>query len=225
MNALSERFTDVGAFVVANTVVDSPALCPEIRLRLLKDDAPLKDDCPLFQGKPHLFSWDGPRPYWAFAWAGGQALARFILDRPELVRGKRVVDVGSGSGICAIAAALSGAAAVIALDSDAVAVKAIEMNARLNDVVVTAHHADMATCISEEWEVLLAGDAFYNCCNYQWVLGLAERGRVILFGDPSCRGFPKEHCEQLASCRVKTYPDLETWTADAEVLRLKRGRG
>jgi len=81
-------------FVEANTYIGTPPLCPEIKLRFLREDAPLKETAPIWRGKPHLFDWEGPRPYWAFAWSGGQALARYNLDHPEMARKKSVLDFG-----------------------------------------------------------------------------------------------------------------------------------
>jgi predicted nicotinamide N-methyase len=197
------------AFVGANTCVVSPPLCPELRLRLLKKDAPLKDAAPARDGNPHLFDWQGPRPYWAFAWASGQALARFIFDNPEIVRGKRVVDFGAGSGIAAIAAAVAGAASVIAADVDPIAVEAIILNASLNDVAVSATQEDVLTRSESDWEVLLAGDVFYGGGDTTWFLDLARKDRLILIGDPPERGFPKGHLTELARYSVRTFPDLE----------------
>ena len=148
------------AFVEANTCVVSPPLCPELRLRLLREDAPLRDAAPVWRGNPHLFDWQGPRPYWAFAWGSGQALARFILDHQEMVRGKRVVDFGAGSGIAAIAAAVAGAALVIAADIDPIAVEAILLNANLNDVAISATQENVLIRGQFHWDVLLAGDVF-----------------------------------------------------------------
>lgn len=213
---------DLEAYIKDNTFIASPPLCPEIQLHLLKDDAPMKETAPVWRGGPHLFDWEGPRPYWAFAWAGGQALARFILDNPGIVKGRKVIDFGAGSGICAIAAALSGASSVSATDLDPAAIKAIEMNAGLNGVDVTALQENIIENSNHDWDVFLAGDAFHNGQEHHWLLALAEEGKTILFGDPSCRGVPREHCEQLTCHNVMTYPMLEDWTAEAQVLRLKR---
>ena len=177
-------------------------------------------DAPVRKGVPYIFDPEGPRPYWAFAWAGGQGLARFILDNPAMVRGCRVVDFGAGSGICAVAAARSGAAHVVATDIDPVAVKAIEMNARYNEVSVEPLMADLKDKEPCEWDILFAADAFYNGQDHAWLLRHAACKRSVIIGDPSCRGFPKHLCTELARYRIRTYPDLEDWTADVQILRV-----
>jgi len=186
-------------------------LCPELRLRFLKEDAPLKKPAPLWRGAPHIFDWEGPRPYWAFAWGGGQALARFILDNPKTVEAKNILDLGSGSGIAAIAAAKAGAATVIANDIDPIAIEATKLNARLNDVVITATQATMAESSQQKCNVLLAGDVFYPGFGSEahWFFDWASEDRLILIGDPPERGFPKEHLQELNRYTVRTFPDWE----------------
>lgn len=215
------------SFVEANTYIDSPPLCPEIKLRFLKEDASLKERAPIWRGKPHLFDWEGPRPYWAFAWGGGQALARLILDHPGYVKGKKVVDFGAGSGIAAIAAALVGAASVTATDVDPIAVQAIELNAILNKAAITTRCVNIAGKRGHRWNVLLAGDVFSAGGDPSWLLPLAEKGRKILIGEPPERGFPKEHLKVLAHYSVRTFPDFEhpeVKEASVYVFSKRRGR-
>lgn len=199
------------SFIEANTFVDTLTLCPELRLRFLKEDAPLKKTAPLWRESPHIFDWKGPRPYWAFAWGGGQALARFILDNPKTVEAKNILDLGSGSGIAAIAAAKAGAAMVIATDIDPIAIEATKLNARLNDVVVTAIQATMSEISQQQCDVLLAGDVFYlgfdNSAH--WIFHWASKGRLIMIGEPPQRGFPKEYLQELVRYTVRTFPDWE----------------
>lgn len=199
------------SFIEANTFVGTPPLCPELRLRFLKEDAPLKKTAPLRQGAPHIFDWEGPRPYWAFAWAGGQALARFVLDNPKTVESKNILDLGSGSGIAAIAAAKAGAATVTATDIDPIAIEATKLNARLNDVVTAAIQAAMAESSQQQCDVLLAGDVFYHGfdSNAHWIFDWASGGRLILIGDPPERGFPKEYLQELTRYTIRTFPDWE----------------
>ena len=121
---------DTTAFIEANTHFQATPLCPEIEVRLLRPDASM------WKSANHIFDDNGPRPYWAFAWGSGQSLARFVLDHPEVVLGRRVFDFGSGCGIAAIASAKAGACQVIATEIDSVAVRAIELNAQHNGVVV-----------------------------------------------------------------------------------------
>jgi predicted nicotinamide N-methyase len=195
--------------VEANTYIDSPPLCPEIKLRFLREDAPIKAKAPVWRGKPHLFDWEGPRPYWAFAWGGGQALARFILDHPAYIRGRRVVDFGAGSGIAGIAATLSGAALVIATDVDPIAIRAVQTNAALNHVFIGIMCEDISKKRRQNWDVLLAGDVFSTGGNPDWLLPWARRNRLILIGEPPFRGFPKEHLRLLENYSVRTFPDFE----------------
>jgi predicted nicotinamide N-methyase len=199
------------SFVEANTFVGAPSLCPELRLRFLREDAPLKETAPLWREAPHIFDWEGPRPYWAFAWGGGQALARFVLDNPKIVAGKKVLDFGSGSGIAAIAAAKAGAATVTATDIDPVAIEATKLNARLNDVVITAIQATMAESSQQQCDVLLAGDVFYLGfgSDAHWFFDWALEGRLILIGEPPERGFPKEYLQELIRYTIRTFPDWE----------------
>jgi predicted nicotinamide N-methyase len=138
-------------------------------------------------------------------------LARFILDNPQVVRGQDVLDFGAGSGIAAIAAAKAGATSVTATDIDPIAVQAIKINARLNDVVITAKQKNTAECKEHNWNVLLAGDVFYlgRDSDANWLFDRAFEDRLILIGDsPGC-GFPKEELKELARYAVRTYPDLE----------------
>lgn len=203
--------SDNVSYVKANTFVGSPPLCPELKLRLLTQDAPLTDTAPTSRGQPHIFDSEGPRPYWAFAWGSGQALARFILDNPQIVRAKHVLDVGAGCGTAAIAAAKAGAASVTAIDVDPIAVQAIMLNAGLNDVRITAKKQRMAECTDQSWNVLLVGDV---CCmadesDVRWLCSQAREDRLVLVGEPPQRGFPKEKLEELVRYKVRTIPDWE----------------
>lgn len=199
------------SFIEANTFVGTPPLCPELRLRFLKEDAPLKNTAPLRREAPHIFDWEGPSPYWAFAWGGGQALSRFIFDNPKTVESKNILDLGSGSGIAAIAAAKAGAATAIATDIDPVAIEATKLNARLNNVVITAIQAGIAKTSRQQCDVLLVGDVFYYGfdSNAHWIFDWALEGRLILIGDPPERGFPKEYLQELTRYTIRTFPDWE----------------
>src|SRR5580692_869145 len=122
---------DPAAFVRANTAIGSPPLVPEIRLHLATEVTPIWQAT-----EESLARFGTPPPFWAFAWAGGQALARYLLDHPETVAGKEVLDICSGSGIVAIAAAKAGAAKVVAAEIDPFAATAIALNTALNDVSI-----------------------------------------------------------------------------------------
>jgi predicted nicotinamide N-methyase len=148
-----------------------------------------------------------PEPFWAFAWPGGQAIARYVLDRPDLCRGRHVLDFGAGSGLCAIAAALAGARTVDAVDVDPLAATAIRLNAALNGVEGRVR-AIVADPIDTDagWDLVLAGDMTYDAPATRrampWLRSLAHRGATVLLADPG-RGFADETAlERLAELRA-----------------------
>ncbi len=159
-----------------------------------------------------------PPPFWAFAWAGGQGLARYLLDHPETVAGKRVLDFASGSGLVAIAAAKAGAASVEASDVDPFCAAAVALNAAQNDVAIAYSQADLVGTAGP-WDVVLAGDVFYDrelaARVAPWFAGLAARGTTVLVGDPGRSYLPKTGLEALATYQVPVTRALE----DAEVKR------
>jgi len=195
---------DPAGIVRANTELQSPPLCAEIQLLLLKQDAPL-----LQASSGRLFDESGPRPYWAFCWGSGQALARYLLDHPCLVQNRCVLDFGSGSGIAAIAAAKAGAAEVRAADVDPLALAAIEINADHNRVSVSPCNRDTVQTDDRDWDVLLAGDVCYLGSNCDWLRRRDYRDGLILIGDPGRPGLPSDRLEELARFSVRTVPDLE----------------
>lgn len=186
-------------------------LCPELRLELLGPeydlDAPAAHD---LLPSP---------PYWAFAWAGGQALARFVLDRPALVAGETVVDFGAGSGLVALAAARAGAARVIACDLDPRARAAIRSNARRNGLQIEIC-AELSRIEGREG-LLLAADVCYEPANVGWLRGVAAAGVSVLVSDPERRGAPMRGLEPLARYRVTTWPDLGEPATGACVYRVR----
>jgi predicted nicotinamide N-methyase len=198
---------DPARFVAENTALISPPLVPEIRLHLATEVVPLWR-----KTEEELEAEGVPPPYWAFAWAGGQALARFVLDHSEEVAGKRVLDFGSGSGLVAIAAAKAGTADVLAADIDAFAGAAIALNAVANDVAIRVTREDVigATCV---WETILVGDMCYERPLAErllaWLGDCARDGANILLGDPGRSYFPKSGVEKLATYNVQTTRDLE----------------
>ncbi|BCW90258.1 hypothetical protein sos41_34260 [Alphaproteobacteria bacterium SO-S41] len=203
---------DTRAFIEANTAWAAPPHTPEIRLRLASELYPIwrmTEDTLLERGIPP--------PYWAFAWAGGQAVARYLLDHPDIVQGKRVLDAGSGSGLCAIAAALSGAATVTASDVDPYAVVAIELNAAAFGAVTAT--ADDLVGRDDGWDIVLIGDLFYEQPLAgqveAWARRLAGRGATVLVGDPGRSYLPKTGMTRLATYEVPTTRELE----DNEVRR------
>jgi predicted nicotinamide N-methyase len=208
-----ERLTlaDRAAFVRANTRLRPVPLVLEISLHVADEAVPLWQKTEEELGELGLEA-----PFWAFAWAGGQALARYILDNPALVAGKRVLDFASGSGLVAIAAAKSGARAVEACEIDDFAVAAITLNAEANGANVQAIHADLIG-LDEGWEVVLAADICYERemagHAFGWLAALAARGAEVRIGDPGRAYLPKERLERIAKYDVPVTRDLE----DAEI--------
>lgn len=202
---------DPTAFIRAETRLLPVPHAPEIRLHLADEATELWQ-----RTEEELGAIGLPPPFWAFAWAGGQALARFLLDRPDLVRGRRVLDVASGSGLAAIAAALAGAGPVEAADVDPFAVAAIPLNAAANGVAVAARLDDLVGT-DEGWDVVLTGDIFYERDiserMWPWLKALEGRGATVLIGDPGRSYLPKQEVEQIAQYRVQVTRELE----DAEI--------
>jgi predicted nicotinamide N-methyase len=195
-------------FVAANTRVQAPPLIPEIRLHLASEILPIWQ-----MGEDLLAGRGLPPPYWAFAWAGGQALARHVLDHPEAVRGRRVLDFASGSGLVAIAAAMAGGAEVAAADIDPFALAAIHLNARVNRVDITTIDRDPVGRRLTGFDVVLAGDIFYEqplagrvCA---WLCRLGQDGVGVLVGDPGRTYLPRDELVEIASYEVATTRELE----------------
>ena len=210
---------DLTAFIRAQTALTAPPLVPEIRLHLAGAVTPLWRAT-----EATLASTDVPPPYWAFAWPGGQALARYVLDHPEVVRGRRVLDFAAGSGLVAIAAARAQAAAVAAADIDAHAAAAIALNAAANEAAVDILTADPIG-LPSAWDVVLAGDVCYEQPmadrTLAWLRMLAAAGTDVLLGDPGRSYRPHDGLAELARYPVPTSLELETRTlCDTTVWRL-----
>jgi predicted nicotinamide N-methyase len=152
-------------------------------------------------------------PFWAFAWAGGQALARYLLDHPETVRDRQVIDIASGSGLVAIAAAQAGAAAVTGYDVDPLAIAAITLNAAANGVTVLAVQADILDTDGPGSDVILVADAFYERELARRVMRFAERGQArgaaVLVGDFGRAYLPRDRLAPLAAYDVPGLSVLE----------------
>jgi predicted nicotinamide N-methyase len=204
---------DPAAFIPAETRLLPVPLCPEIRLHLAEESIPLWR-----RTEEELAAEGLPPPFWAFAWAGGQALARYVLDHPETVRGKRVLDLASGSGLVGIAAMRAGAAHVLAADLDPFAAAAAEINADANGVALETTTADLVGR-EVDAEVILAGDIAYERDTaarvFSWLFALHERGRTVLVGDPGRSYLPKDRLEAVATYAVPVTRELE----DAEIKR------
>ncbi len=199
---------DPALFVRCNTAIAAPPLVPEIRLHLATEITPIwqASEESLAQGAV-------PPPFWAFAWAGGQALARYLLDRPEIVAGRSVIDFGAGSGLVAIAAAKAGASPVLAAEIDHVAAAAIAANAALNDAAVTVILADPIDTDLPPCDIVTAGDVCYErdmarraIC---WLRQRAGHGSLVLLGDPGRAYLPDAGLRELARHIVPTSRELE----------------
>jgi predicted nicotinamide N-methyase len=199
---------DPTAFVRANTLLSAPPLAPEIRLHLATQVTPIWQAT-----EESLSRWGTPPPFWAFAWAGGQALARYILDHPEAVAGRDVLDLASGSGMVAIAAAKAGARRVTAADIDPHSIAAIALNAALNEVEVATETRDLLDRGAAGWGVVLAGDVCYEEPMASRMIAMlrrtAARGRLALLGDPGRAYLPREGLVERARYVVPTSLELE----------------
>ncbi len=206
---------DPAGFVRANTEVQAPRLLPELSLHLASEMMPLWHST-----EEELAEQGVPPPYWAFAWAGGQALARYILDNPETVRGRRVLDFAAGCGLVGIAAARAGAASVTASELDPFACAAVAMNARANGVAVEVERSDVIGC-EGRWNAVLAGDVCYEEPMAgrvaDWLWDLAARATPVLLGDPGRAYLRRKGLTRLTCYTVPTTRELEDnelrWTS------------
>lgn len=191
----------------------APPHVPEIRLHLADEAHAL-----WLKTEEELAEIGLPPPFWAFAWAGGQGLARYVLDNPLIVQGKKVLDFAAGSGLVAIAAALAGAEAVLAADTDPFCAAAVRLNAAANGVDIAFTDRDVVGS-DEGWNVVLAGDVFYEKPLADrlmpWFGALRARGATVLVGDPGRAYLPTHGLAALASYEVPVTRALE----DAEVKR------
>ncbi|TWF50255.1 class I SAM-dependent methyltransferase [Neorhizobium alkalisoli] len=203
--------TDPRTFILDNTDLMAPPHVPEVRLHLASEAHELWK-----KTEEDLEEIGLPPPFWAFAWAGGQGLARYILDHPETVAGKRVLDFASGSGLVAIAAKLAGAADVLAVDIDPWTETAVALNAAENGVAIGFTRQDLVGTAIEA-DVLLAGDVFYDrdfaAALIPWFSRLAREGVSVLVGDPGRSYLPKDRLTELAVYQVPVTRALE----DSEV--------
>lgn len=199
---------DPTAFVRANTVLATPSLVPELTLHL----ASVATD--LWEATEAILERTGlPPPYWAFAWPGGQALARHLLDKPETARGHRVLDFAAGCGVAALAAAKAGAASVAASEIDAFARAALTLNAAANGLAIGVLERDVLSAPAEGWDLILAGDVFYEKpmadLVWPWLQGAASRGIAVLVADPGRAYLPDTGLVEIARYAIPTTLDLE----------------
>ncbi len=196
------------AFVRRHTrLVPVPGLAG-IRLHLADDTIRLWHAVQVRTGDP-----DAALPYWGVAWGGGLALAHYLREHPGTVRGRRVLDVGSGSGLCAIAAAQAGAATVLASDIDPLAIAAIGLNARAHRVRISTIGRDLLADDPPEVDVILAGDCWYDGGLADrvttWLDAARARNVDVLLGDPGRRSLPSERLVEIAAYGVRSTTHLE----------------
>ena len=199
---------DPGLFIRRNAAITAPPLVPEIRLHLATQITPIWQ-----ASEETLARADVPPPFWAFAWVGGQALARYLLDHPDTVAGRAVLDFGSGSGLVAIAAAKADARSVLAAEIDHFAAAAIDINAVLNEVAVAVTTADVIGAVDLRWQIVTAGDVCYERDMADrvilWLRTLAADGCLVLLGDPGRAYLPTAGLRERARYLVPASRELE----------------
>lgn len=206
---VTAQVIDRAAFIRSHTSIMAPPLVPEVKLHLAHEAVPIWQKTEDELGKTGL-----PPPFWAFAWAGGQALARHVLDHPEIVRGRSIVDLASGSGLVGIAAKLAGARSVLAADIDPFSIAAIGLNAALNGVALEVGSGNLLDAPPPVVDVILAGDVFYEKNTAaRCIAWLKQAKSQVLIGDPGRSYLPREVLEKQAEYAVPVTRDLE----DAEI--------
>jgi len=201
---------DPEAFIRANTALETPAMVPEFRLWLATEYMPIWQATEAW-----LEAQNVDPPYWAFCWPGGQAVARYLLDHPHEVRGKRVVDFAAGSGVSAMAAVRAGAESVLANDIDDLSLVAARLNAEVNGLVLGVSGEDWLAGPEghPEADVVIAGDVCYeremSARALAWLRGHARLGRLVLLGDPGRNYFSAQGLEERARYQIPTSLQLE----------------
>lgn len=202
------RIPDPAAFILANTRLQPVPHAPEISLWLADEVTPIWRLTEEELGEMGL-----PPPFWAFAWAGGQGLARWLLDNPHEVAGRRVLDLAAGSGLVGVATMKAGAAAALCADIDPFCAAAVALNARANDVALAFTGEDLLAAPPPDVEVICAGDVFYEKPMagrvLAWLALAAGRGIRVLVGDPMRTYFPRSGFDLLAEYAVPTTRELE----------------
>lgn len=195
-------------FIRANAKLLTVPLVPEIRLYLAEESMPIWQ-----KTEEELGQLNVPPPYWAFAWAGGQALARYLLDNAALVAGRTVLDLGAGSGLTSIAAMKAGATSVLAADIDRYALVAVALNGEANGVRIETTDTDLLAAPPGAFGAVLVGDMFYERDLAERALAFVETARTmgakVLVGDPRRSYFPKERFRKVAEYSVPVTRDLE----------------
>lgn len=207
---MSRLPADPKTFIRANTALEAPAMVPEFKLWLASEYVPIWQATEAWLEEQNV-----DPPYWAFCWPGGQAVARYLLDNPTLVAGKRVIDFAAGSGVSSMAAAKAGAASVLANDIDLLSVEAARLNADANGLAIETSSADWLAGADGEpdTDVVIAGDVCYERDMSQralaWLRSHANRGRLVLLGDPGRNYFSAQGLEERARYEIPTTLQLE----------------
>jgi predicted nicotinamide N-methyase len=201
---------DPEGFIRNNTALEAPAMVPEFRLWLATEYVPIWQATESWLEEHNV-----DPPYWAFCWPGGQAIARHLLDNPELVRGKRVIDFATGSGISSMAAARAGALSVIANDIDALSLVAARLNGEANGLAFDVSAEDWLAGPdgAPDADVVIAGDVCYeqemSVRALAWLRSHARLGRLVLLGDPGRNYFSAQGLEERARYDIPTSLQLE----------------
>jgi predicted nicotinamide N-methyase len=207
---MSRLPADPEDFIRKNTALETPVMVPEFRLWLATEYVPIWQATESWLEEQNV-----DPPYWAFCWPGGQAVARFLLDNPERVRGKKVIDFAAGSGVSSMAAARAGAAEVIANDIDLLSLIAARLNAEANGLTVATSADDWLAGpdAMPQADVVIAGDVCYekemSVRALAWLRGHANAGRLVLLGDPGRNYFSAQGLEELARYEIPTSLQLE----------------
>jgi len=202
--------TDPEGFIRANLALERPAMVPEFRLWLATEYVPIWQATEAWMEQQNI-----DPPFWAFCWPGGQAIARYLLDNPGIVRGKCVIDFAAGSGVSSMAAARGGAASVTANDVDLLALVAARLNAKANGLAFEVSAADWLADADRapEADVVIAGDVCYeremSARALAWLRSHANAGRLVLLGDPGRNYFSAQGLEELARYEIPTSLQLE----------------
>ena len=222
MSAVTDEAGLIG-MIRTHTVTGRAPLVPELTVHLATHITPL------WEATENLLTQtDMPPPFWAFTWPGGQALARYILDHPQLVAGRHVLDFGAGNGIQAIAAMMAGARSALANDIDPVSLVAARLNAQLNKVRIDTESSDLVGKIDPHWDLVIAGDVCYeqqaSDAITEWLRRIAATGTPVLMADPGRSFAPTTGFEELESYEVPVEQALEdTNVMETGVWRMSAG--
>ncbi len=204
-------------FIRTQTLPLQPSILPELTLHLATEITPLWQMTEDQMQAGHL-----PPPFWAFAWPGGQGVARYILDHPDVVRGKRVLDFAAGGGVIALAAMKAGAAEVTAIDIDPFALHAMQLNAVLNHVSITPMHGIDMTKVPKNIDLILTGDVCYQQAMtvqiMRWLWLCVGAGIRVIMGDPGRAYVPESGLIELAAYTVPTTREVES--ADSRTVKV-----